>query len=123
MLTCFIRHNIQKPGQYFSMSTLLIVPVVYLGYYIYAFVVIFRKYKVQANKEFKILIVKYLIYSLIYILFYFPIILLYLLTMNKDISTEYDLRWFAYVKDHFKVKVLHDIYYHNKSNPKHNEDN
>jgi hypothetical protein len=96
MLTCFIRYEITNPGQYFSMSSLLIVPIFYLIYYIYAFVKIFQKYRVQQNKEFKHLIIKYLIYSLTYIIFYFPIILLYLITMNKDITETPVLRWFAY---------------------------
>lgn len=97
MLTCFIRHDISNPGQYISMSSLLVVPLGYLGYYIYAFVMIFKKYKVQTNKEFKQLIIKYLIYSLTYMIFYFPIVLLYFLTMNKNITDTPTLRWFAYV--------------------------
>ena len=97
MLTCFIRQKINEPGQYFSMSSLLLVPFAYLGYYIYAFIIIFKKYKVQQNKEFKVLIIKYLIYSLIYMIFYFPIILLYLLTINRSIKESPALRWFAYV--------------------------
>src|SRR5574343_69931 len=98
MLTCFIRHDIMNPGHYISMSSLLVVPVFYLGYYIYAFVLILKKYKVQTNKEFKHLIIKYLIYSLTYMIFYFPIILLYFMTINRDITDTPILRWFAYVR-------------------------
>ena len=98
MLTCFIRHDIKDPGQYIAMSSLLSVPAFYLCYYIYAFVSIFKKYNVQSNKEFKVLIIKYLIYSFMYMIFYFPIILLYIFTVNVNITENRVLRWFAYVK-------------------------
>jgi hypothetical protein len=97
MLTCFLRHQISEPSQYISMASLLLVPIVYSIYYVYAFVCILRKYRVQSNKEFKTLIVEYLVYSLIYMIFYFPIIILYLLTLNRDITGSKPLRWFAYV--------------------------
>lgn len=106
MLTCFIRHEIKDPGQYISMFSLLIVPVVYLIYYIYAFVSIFRKYLVQSNKEFKILIIKYLFYSLVYVVFYFPIFLLYNLSLNIQISKNTNMSWFSYVK---KTKIINSI--------------
>ena len=121
MLTCFIRHDLSQPGQYISMISLLVVPVVYLGYYIYAFVVIFQKYRVQSNKEFKLLIFKYLIYSLIYMVFYFPIIFLYILTINQNITKKPVLRWFAYVI-FYLLLVLHNLLNYYKSYSMRHED-
>jgi hypothetical protein len=97
MLTCFIRNNFDDDSsKFFALYTILLVPCVYLIYSLYAFIRVFQKRKVKTDKEFKLAIIKYLIYSALYIIFYFPTIILYFLTINKDIYEKTNLSYFSY---------------------------
>jgi hypothetical protein len=105
MLTCFIKNYQYDGNQYVALYSLLLLPVLYSIYYIYAFWNIFQMYRVQTNTEYKKLIIKYLIYSLMYMIFYFPIIILYMITINDtQIYEEKATRWWAYVLLFFKIK-------------------
>jgi len=96
MLTCFIRNKFENNDKLVSIYGILIAPIFYLIYSIYTFVKIFRHRQVKADSELKIAVVKYLIYSLLYIVFYFPSIVLLIITINYDLVEGGWLRWFSY---------------------------
>jgi len=96
MLTCFIKNDFTNPGKEVALYSLLLVPLLYVIYAFYAFVIIFKKRKVAADKEFKIAILKYLLYSILYILFYFPTIILYVFSIGQNISPSTTLSYFSY---------------------------
>jgi hypothetical protein len=98
MLTCFIRNNFNNDtGKNIGVYTISLVPLLYLGYCFYAFVIVFKKRKVQNDPEFKLAVIKYLLYSTLYILFYFPTIILNLVTINVNIQEETPLSYFSYL--------------------------
>ena len=96
MLTCFIKNDFNNPGKEVALYSLLLIPLLYVMYAFYAFVIIFKRRKVAADNEFKIAIFKYLLYSILYILFYFPTIILYVLSIGKNLSPGTPLSYFSY---------------------------
>ena len=103
MLTCFIRNKYEPNewGKIISLWTLLFIPFVCFGYSIYCFIMIFKKRKIQDNKDFKLVIIKFLIYSALFIVFYFPTPLLYTATVNVNVRPDHFRAWWAFVKLQF----------------------
>lgn len=97
MLTCFINNNFNDPTKKVAVYSILILPTVYVVYSIYSFVNVFKHRKVKNDYDFKIAVVKYMIYALLYIVFYFPSIILYVISINSDINEYWFLRWFSWV--------------------------
>jgi len=58
---------------------------------------IFKKNKIQENRDFKLVMIKFLIYSGLFILFYLPTPILYLATINKNITKGSSAAWFSFV--------------------------
>ena len=96
MLTCFIRNNFRETSKDIAVYSILLFPMVYVLYSIVTFIRVFRHRHVAGDSELKTAVVKYLIYSLLYIVFYFPSILLYVLSINQNIPKETFLSWFSY---------------------------
>jgi len=96
MLTCFIKNNFRDPTKDIAVYSILAMPSIYLVYSIYSFVRIFGQRKVKADYEVKWAVIKYMLYSLFYIIFYFPSIVLYVLSINRDIERASFLSWFSY---------------------------
>jgi hypothetical protein len=97
MLTCFIRNDFDD-GKFLSVYSILIFPVVFVSYSIYAFIRVFKLRKVRYNHEFKIAIIKYLIYSALYLAFYSPTVILYIVTINQAVYIKYTFfSWFSYL--------------------------
>jgi hypothetical protein len=96
MLTCFIRNNFRETSKDIAVYSILLFPLIYVIFSIYTFIRVFRHRHVSGDSELKSAVVKYLIYSLLYIVFYFPSIILYLLSINQNIPKETFLSWFSY---------------------------
>lgn len=91
-----MRNSFPNENKSISVYSILAVPSIYLVYAIYSFVKVFRQRKVQVHYEFRLAVIKYLIYSLLYIIFYFPSIILFLITVNKEIKEGTFVSWFSY---------------------------
>lgn len=97
MLTCFINNYFDDdPGKLVGLYCTLTLPFIYVVWCIYTFVNIFKKRKIQNIREVKISTIKLLILSLLYIIFYFPTFLLYLLTINTKIYPSTFYSWLSY---------------------------
>jgi hypothetical protein len=129
MLTCFINNSFNDPNKNIAVYSILILPTVYVFYSIYSFVNVFKHRKVKNDSDFKMAVVKYMIYAILYIVFYFPSIILYVISINSDILVNSFLSWFSwfcslatisinlalclfriiegYVKCHWKALVFH----------------
>jgi hypothetical protein len=96
MLTCFIKNDFIDPSKDMAVYALLTIPLCFVIYSFYAFVKIFQKRKVQTDRDFKVAILKYLMYSILYILFYFPTIILYVVSINQRTPEGTALSQFSY---------------------------
>jgi hypothetical protein len=96
MLTCFIKNNFNETMFDIAVYSVNVIPMIYVLYSVYAFAWVFRRRKIQENNENKLLIFKYLIYGGMYIVFYFPTIILYLITINKKMTANTIYSWFAW---------------------------
>jgi hypothetical protein len=96
MLTCFIKNNFNNPNKDVAVYSILPLPLLYIFYAIYAFVQIFRRRKVQTDREFRVAVLKYLIYSLLYMIFYYPTILFFVISVNAEIELNTGLSWYSY---------------------------
>jgi hypothetical protein len=96
MLTCFIKSDFNNPGKQVAVYSLLLIPLFYVIYAFYAFIIILRRRNVQTDREFKIAIIKYLLYSILYVLFYFPSIILYIFSIGQNILPGTFLSYFSY---------------------------
>ncbi len=106
MLTCFIRNQYEDNewGKIITLWCLLILPILCFGFSIYAFIKIFRRRKIQENKEFRLVMIKYLIYSALFIVFYFPTPVLYTTSVNGNIQEKSHRSWFAFVIIVYNIK-------------------
>jgi len=107
MLTCFIRNRYDPDDwlKIISLWALLLLPAVCFGYSIYAFIMIFKKRKIQENKDFRLVMIKFLIYSALFIVFYLPTPILYAVTVNRDIQPSSVSAWFSFVNPLFKYNI------------------
>lgn len=96
MLTCFIRNNFRETSKDIAVYSILLFPLIYVIFSVITFIRVFRHRHVSGDSDLKNAVVKYLIYSLLYIIFYFPSILLYILSINQNIPRETFLSWFSY---------------------------
>jgi hypothetical protein len=97
MLTCYIRNDFDDENVV-SLYSILILPVTFVMYSIYAFIQVFKLRKVRYNKDFKNAIIKYLIYSALFLFFYTPTIILYVASINKAVYIKYTFfSWFSYL--------------------------
>lgn len=96
MLTCYIKNNFHETGKDISVFSILITPIVYIVYSIFTFITVFKRRKVQTDRQMKNAIFKYLIYASMYIFFYFPSIILYIVTINHSIQSNTFFSWFSY---------------------------
>jgi hypothetical protein len=97
MLTCYIRNDFKEWKKDVPVYCILLIPVLYVIYSIYAFISILTKRNVKTNKSFKMAVIKYLIYSALYIIFYFPTIILYLVSVDQTIFQKTFLSNFSYI--------------------------
>jgi hypothetical protein len=106
MLTCFIQNDFEQINQELAVYSILIIPLIFLIYAVYAFIKVFRIKKVKFNKDIQIKMVRYVIYSGLYILFYFPTIILYFVTINQTTFEKYTFNsWFAYLCTLFNIMI------------------
>lgn len=97
MLTCFIKNNYVNDATKINATYFILgVPIIYIIYFIYIFINIFRLRKIIVNIDVKISAYKLLIYGIILIISYFPTIFLYLVTINKEISSPSFYSWLSY---------------------------
>ena len=96
MLTCFIKNNFHERGKSTAVYSILAVPLIYVLYSIYSFVRVFRHSQVKAGSKVKTLVIKYMIYSFLYIIFYLPPILLYFMSANQQITKGTTNSWFSF---------------------------
>lgn len=100
MLTVFISNKYEENdwGKIITLWLLFTLPVLCFGYSIYAYIMIFRKRKIQQNVEFRVVIIKFLIYSALFIVFYIPTPILFLITKNTNPEPDSAMSWFAFVR-------------------------
>jgi len=101
MLTCYITNNVFIIDSHFKLINYYIVlsiPVIIAIYSVYMIIRLFYFAYYHPNSVLKNLLLKYLGYSLVYIIFYFPQLLLHFLTIkeNKHDKT-YNQQMFIYV--------------------------
>lgn len=102
MLTCFMSNGSNNPANNFNSATkltlyiILVIPLLYIFYILFMFLNLFKLRKLVINPDLKIATFKMLIYSILYILFYFPIFILYLVTVDTHIHSPSVLSWFSY---------------------------
>lgn len=96
MLTCFIKNRFNEPSKSAAVYVVLSFPLVYIVFYIYIFFSLFKLRKLIILPEVKLVTVKLLLYSILYILFYFPTFFLYILTINNKIESPSFFSWFSY---------------------------
>lgn len=97
MLTCFIKNSFaDEPGKIVGLYLTLSLPFLYVFWCIYTFISIFKKRKINRDRQVKISTIKLLIYSLLYIIFYFPTFILYIFTVNQNIHKNTFLSWLSY---------------------------
>ncbi len=106
MFTCYIRNDWIDSTKVLSVYSILLIPVSFLIYAIYIFVKILKHRRVKCNQELQNKMVMYLIYSLIYLVFYSPTTVLYILTINESKYDKYTpLSWYTYVCTIMNISV------------------
>jgi hypothetical protein len=101
MLTCYIKNfstNREKNATIdtFKLYPLIFLPLFYIASFIYLFFRIYKTRNAILCSERKREIIKFLIYSIIYGFFNFPTIILYIITVGKNLEPNTFLSWFAY---------------------------
>jgi hypothetical protein len=106
MLTCYIRNDWSETSKIMSVYSILLIPITFLCYAICIFVKILKHKRVKYNKDLQFKMIRYLIYSLIYLVFYSPSIVLYILTINQE---KYEkntfLSWYIYICTILNISV------------------
>jgi hypothetical protein len=106
MFTCYIRNDWIDSTKVISVYSILLIPVSFMIYAIYIFVKILKHRRVKCNQELQNKMVMYLVYSLIYLVFYSPTIVLYILTINEDKYDKYTpLSWYTYICTIMNISV------------------
>lgn len=96
MLTCFIRNNNFSEDRLIGLIITLIIPIFYIIFCIYLFIYIFRIKSIREIREVKTSTIKLLFLAFLYILFYFPTMILLLITIGKEIERGTFLSWLSY---------------------------
>ncbi len=101
MLTCYITNNvfiIDNKFQVFNYYLVLSIPIVIMVISVYLMASLVYFNCTHYNKVLNLLLVKYLGYSIIYILFYVPQLILHFVTIREEKADRTDsLRDFIYV--------------------------
>jgi hypothetical protein len=110
MLTCNInnfsttdkRAEVHDSVKVFSI---LILPLFYIISTIYLFIKLYKSRAAIKINESKKEIYKFLAYAFIYALFYFPTILLYIITINEEMTASSFYSWFGYYCFIFNISL------------------
>lgn len=110
MLTCYIKNysTIQQTNDttdLIKIYSILIMPLFYIVSTIYLFVRLYKSRLAIKKHEFRREIYKFLAYAFIYAIFYFPTILLYIITINKQIERSTVYSWFSYFCFHANLAL------------------
>ena len=79
-----------------SIALFLGIPVFFIFYGIYLSIAMFRNIEARRNSNYRALIRKYISLGVVYLVFYFPTILLFYLTINKEIHENTFYSWLSY---------------------------
>ena len=100
MLTCFIRNNFIEDydhiNKQYAIYCILAIPIIYVIYTFIKFVKVCTHNKLKPNSDMMKFVKKYILYSFLYIVFYAPPIVLYIVTTNKTITKGHPLGWFSF---------------------------
>lgn len=110
MLTCYINNfstNAKRRESHDSVKvfSILILPLFYIISTIYLFAKLYKSRAAIKISESKKEIYKFLAYAFIYALFYFPTILLYIITINEEITASSFYSWFGYYCFIFNISL------------------
>ena len=106
MFTCYIRNDWGETSKVMSVYSILLIPIVFLIYAIFIFVKILRHKRVKYNKELQNKMIMYIIYSLLYLIFYSPTVVLYFITINENQYEKYTfLSWYTYICTMLNISV------------------
>ena len=94
MLTCYIKNDFESDNV--KMYSILILPLFYIINTIFLFVKLYNTRAAIKISESRNEILKFLTYSLFYAVFYFPTIILYIITIGKTVISPTNISWFAY---------------------------
>ena len=110
MLTCNINNfsTTDKRGEVHDsvkVFSILILPLFYIISTIYLFIKLYKSRAAIKINESKEEIYKFLAYAFIYALFYFPTILLYIITINEEMTASSFYSWFGYYCFIFNISL------------------
>lgn len=97
MLTCFIRNNTDnESAKKIGIHVVMAIPLLYMVYISYLLLMIYRKRTLVTSLEMKISFYKMVMYTLLYMIFYFPLFFFYIFTIDYNIKENTFESWTSY---------------------------
>ena len=98
MLTCFIRTEFYETNQTVTVIIFLLIPISFILYSIFlVFKMCFNK-KLTTDSNLLSLFYKYVSYIGVYLIFYGPMFILYVITLTEEIQPGTFLSWLSFVR-------------------------